>query len=176
MDLDEFLEVARKPLYLMLIAQLVACVIAVGLAYDAKMESGSWFQVLDFVLLVVALVVPALVGMSAYRKTRSMKQTIVKGAVFGFFVGLTGLVLALAFQPLISPASPYGCATTYSPIPFPVHVGFIVPDFVLLMKWALAIIVNALLAGIGALGIAYSKRGSGAGGASAGFGARRKRK
>ena len=159
MDLDEFLDVARKPLYFMLLIQVIACVLAVGVTYNAAMGNEAWFQVLDFVLLVVALVVPAVVGLAAYKKTRSMKQTVVKGAVFGFFVGLTGLILTLAFQPLISPASPFACPTTYSPTPFPVHVGFIVPDFVLLMKWALAIIVNAVLAFVGALGLAYSKSG-----------------
>jgi hypothetical protein len=158
-DLNEFLDVARKPLYFMLFVQLVACVMAVGAAYDAKMDGQAWFQVVDFVLLVVSLVVPALVGLAAYRRTRSLKQTVVKGAVFGFFVGLTGLVLALAFQPIISGATPYSCPTTYSPTAFPVHVGFIVTDFALLMKWALTVIVNALLACVGALGVAYSGKG-----------------
>ena len=160
MDLNEFLDVARKPLYFMILVQLVACLLAVRSAYDVTMQDQAWFQVADFVLLVVALVVPALVGLATYRKTRSLKQTVIKGAVFGFFVGLTGLVLALAFQPIITQANSalFG-ATTYSPTPFPVHVGFITPDFVLLLKWALAIIVNAVLAGIGALGLAYSKKG-----------------
>ncbi len=171
MDLNEFLDVARKPLYFMILVQLVACLLAVRSAYDSAivrsvydltMQEQAWFQVADFILLVVALVVPALVGLATYRKTRSLKQTVVKGAVFGFFVGLTGLVLALAFQPLITTAnSAFFGATTYSPTPFPVHVGFITPDFVLLVKWVLAIVVNALLAGIGALGLAYSKKGSG---------------
>ncbi len=163
MDLDEFLDVARKPLYFIIAVQFVACVLAVANAYDFSLQSQAWFQVVDFVMLVVALVVPALVGLAAYRKTRSLKQTVIKGAVFGFFVGLTGIVFALAFQPVVSAANlTIGGPTTYSPIPFPVHVGFIMPDFVLLVKWVLAIVANAFLAGIGALGLAYSKRGGSA--------------
>jgi hypothetical protein len=176
MDLDEFLNVARKPLYFMLLVQLVACFMAVGAAYDFTLQDQAWFQVVDFVLLVVALVVPAFVGLAAYRKTRSLKQTIVKGAVFGFFVGLTGLVLALAFQPLVSGASPFAGPTTYSPTPFPVHVGFIVPDFVLLMKWALAIVANAFLAFIGSLGLVYAKGGARGATAAVGGAKRRRRK
>lgn len=172
MDLDEFLEVARKPLYFLIVIQLLACVMAVAAAYDFTLQTAAWFQVADFVLLVVALVVPALVGMAAYRRTRSLKQTVVKGSVFGFFVGLTGLVFALAFQPLISQATPFACPTSYSPTPFPVHVGMIVPDFALLVKWALAIVANAFLAGIGALGLVYAKGKRGAPTAIA----RRKRK
>ncbi|MEM0475662.1 MAG: hypothetical protein QW343_02620 [Candidatus Norongarragalinales archaeon] len=160
MDLDDFLQVARKPLYFMIFVQLIACIMAVGVAFDAVMQDEAWFQAIDFILLVVALVVPALVGMAAYRKTHSFKQTIVKGAVFGFFVGLTGLVLALAFQPIITSASQTFTVSgtrIYSPMPFPVHVGWTVYPFDLLVKWVLAIIANAVLAGIGCLGIVYAR-------------------